>query len=312
MKELPVENEVFLSVEQSMSEWLRALGYYEGTCRDIPIRLHEFFYYLEWVGITELCQVSKEQLQGFLQYLSTRPNQRYGQGRRRGQGLSESHLAKYVQALRQLETYLVSHELAGFSMPFRRVDSERFIPVVLTVSEVELLYKACGTDAVGLRDKAMLGLYYGCGLRRSEGVGLNASDIDFAKGFLFVRCGKQYYQRYVPVSERVLTDLETYLFYGRVALETHRTLGDHQKALLLSEYGIRIQGQTLAKRLEVLQARSGENVLQNKALSLHSLRHSIATHLYQSGLGLSQVALFLGHRDLESTQIYTHLDKNYL
>jgi integrase/recombinase XerD len=154
------------------------------------------------------------------------------------------------------------------------------------------------------RDRAMLAIFYGCGLRRNEGVSLDVGDIDFNKSVLHVRKGKNYKERLVPISKTNLKYLTEYVYDHRREL----TLGGKQEALFISyKLGRRMHGQSLNLRLKRLQYYSEDVELNEKEIGLHTLRHSIATHLLQAGMKLESISRFLGHSSLDSTQIYVHL-----
>ena len=140
------------------------------------------------------------------------------------------------------------------------------------------------------------------GLRRNEGVHVDVPDINFDRSILHVRKGKAYKERLVPISKTSLKHLEEYIYDHRPILQT----GNNQ-ALFLSHQGQRVQGQTLNLRLRYLVSKTEIPELQEKEIGLHTLRHSIATHLLQAGMKLESISRFLGHSSLESTQIYTHL-----
>jgi len=116
-----------------------------------------------------------------------------------------------------------------------------------------------------------------------------------------VRKGKNYKERYVPMTEAIKADLENYIYQAREQLQSFKETKN--EALFISLKGTRLCGNSLLDRLKKLVK---EAKIQ-KEIGLHTLRHSIATHLLQSGLSLEEVSQFLGHSSLESTQIYTHL-----
>jgi site-specific recombinase XerD len=174
----------------------------------------------------------------------------------------------------------------------------RNIKTIFTRSEIKALYNACEGDALGIRDRAMLAVYYGCGLRRNEGINIDVSDVLLNKNLLYVSKGKNYKERYVPMTEAVKEDLQNYLDFARPMFLNQQT-----QALFLSRSGSRLITQGMATRLQKLKEKAGID----KEAGLHTLRHSIATHLLQSGMKLSQIKRFLGHSSMESTQIYTHL-----
>jgi integrase/recombinase XerD len=153
------------------------------------------------------------------------------------------------------------------------------------------------------RDRAMLAIFYGCGARRNEGVNIDVGDINFDRALLHVRKGKNYKERFVPISKAPLKYLQDYIYDQRPEL-LH---GSKTEALFLSMHCKRMDGQTMLLRLKYLQHQTGNADLIEKEIGLHTLRHSIATHLLQAGMQLESIARFLGHSTLESTQIYTHL-----
>ncbi|MCG8307487.1 MAG: tyrosine-type recombinase/integrase [Cytophagales bacterium] len=150
----------------------------------------------------------------------------------------------------------------------------------------------------------MLAMFYGCGIRKSEGVYLDVGDINFDRSFLHVRKGKNNQERFVPISKTNRMYLQDYIYDHRPELIRSSKI----EALFVSYQHIRrMQGQSLAIRLKVLQYQSEDIELMEKEIGLHTLRHSIATHLLQAGMKLESISKFLGHSSLGSTQIYTHL-----
>jgi integrase/recombinase XerD len=158
-----------------------------------------------------------------------------------------------------------------------------------------------------MREKALLALFYGCGLRRSEAEKLNIDDVNFKNQLLYVRMGKGKRRRVVPMTEQVKRDLENYYKNERI-IYTKELTADNQKALMLNNHGNRMLGNGYWNKFKCLAQKAG----LPKQISLHHLRHSIATHLLESGLSIEQVRDFLGHRHLESTQIYTRVKFNQL
>jgi len=138
-------------------------------------------------------------------------------------------------------------------------------------------------------------LYYGCGLRQSEGYNLQIQDVDFDKKTVFVRQGKNYKDRIVPMSAGVYDTLRDYVYNYR-----HRLKLNHNRLFTCAK-------NTIKGKLKYLQNACNDENIRNKRLSLHILRHSIATHLLQNGMNIENISLFLGHCSLDTTQIYTHL-----
>ena len=149
----------------------------------------------------------------------------------------------------------------------------------------------------------MLTIFYGCGLRRNEGVNLTIDDINFDTRIIHVRKGKNYKERLVPFSKTGLQYLQEWIYDFRILL----TKTNKNASLFISYTGKPMSGNSLYKRLKLLQLEIDNPELQNKDVGLHTLRHSIATHLLQNGMSLQKIQRFLGHSSLDSTQIYTHL-----
>jgi integrase/recombinase XerD len=303
MKQLPLHNPHFLELQASFADWLMVLGYAESTLRYAPMHLREFLYFLETQEVDRIRQVKREQVQAFFSYLSERTSQRDG-GK-----LSMAYVGKYWQAVKLLDRYLRETGEWGLTLPKSSVQPEPKIHAVLTQDEVQLLFSAGADDMLGIRDRAALALFYGCGLRRSEGLGLDVSDVLLEKGLVYVRKGKNYKERYVPMSAGVIRHVRRYLEEARPEiLDTSRyRCRRDKKALLLSARGTRVNDRTITLRFMSLQADAGNLELSKKRVHLHSFRHAIATHLLERGMGLTRIARFLGHTKLESTQIYTHL-----
>ena len=295
MKHLRLKSRQFACLESAFSAYLEALGYAGSTRRGLPLHVREFFHFLERRGRRGLQGVEVEAVLEYLDHLKRRQNQRLGGA------LSGSYRAKHVQALKLLRRYLLESGQAAFAWPEQVLVEATPAPItVLSRRQIAALYRACADDALGLRDRAMLSLYYGCGLRRSEAVALDTVDVLFARGLVYVRRAKGHRERYVPMAEGVVRDLQCYLEEARPRLAFAG-----QRALLVSQKGRRAQGQTLLLRLKRLCERVSS--VDARQVGLHTLRHSIATHLLGAGLPLLQIAQFLGHESLESTQRYTHL-----
>lgn len=143
--------------------------------------------------------------------------------------------------------------------------------------------------------RLIFALYYACGLRKTEAQNVCFQDIDFDRKTVFVRQGKGSKDRIVPMSARVYTEIQDYIYNFR-----HRLKLEHNRLFISVS-------RTLSKNLKHLQSVCDDETIQEKRLSPHILRHSIATHLLQNGMSIENIALFLGHTSLDSTQIYTHL-----
>src|SRR5690606_14749992 len=147
-----------------------------------------------------------------------------------------------------------------------------------------------------------LGILYGCGLRRQEAVRLNARDVHFKSGLLYVREGKGGKKRIVPLSKAVQADLKDYYYHQRPQLLNYNN-PDSLQAFMLNKYGTRMQGFTWRDEIKKLITAAE----LNEQITLHHFRHAIATHLLESGMKTEQVKDFLGHKSIVTTQTYTHI-----
>jgi integrase/recombinase XerD len=178
------------------------------------------------------------------------------------------------------------------------------LPKALTRGEVaKLLSQPRGTDPAALRDRALLELMYACGLRASEAVGLELRDIDLDEGMLRAR-GKGAKERIVPVGGRAVAALRTYLHRGRPALVGILV----QSRLFVNHRGGGLTRQGLYK---IVQGHARTAGIEHK-MSPHTLRHTFATHLLVGGCDLRSLQEMLGHADLATTQVYTHLSADRL
>lgn len=312
MKKLVLKNQSYEYLQQSFREWLDVLGYAESTVYNLPNHIRELLYYLEQNHINHIKQLDNKLIQQYYQHLKLRSNQR------QGGGLSNAYLNKHLQALYKFTDYL--RQSGRMVLPTLNIDWEQNQTTdieTLTVHEIKELYQLTESyqhnisryhpkylfEAIASRDRAILTIFYGCGLRRNEGYHLNIDDIHWEKGTLHVRKGKGYKERFVPLNTTNLKYLQEYVYDYRPILYKSK----QQEAFFISQRGKRMNAQSIALRLKLLQHRSSNIKLQQKNIRLHVLRHSIATHLLQNGMSLEKISRFLGHSSLESTQIYTHL-----
>lgn len=317
MKRLPLSSPHYQYIEKSFKEWLDILGYAGQTVYSMPNYIRELLHYLEQKGKTQIADITRDSIKEYYyNHLKNRTNYKFGGA------LSSNHLNKHLQALYKFCDYLrQSGRLIIPTLNIRWEERAREIPAVLTEEEIKQLYKACDMypqrsdrkpqwlyPALALRDKAMLAVYYGCGLRRNEGLHIDLNDILFDKQLLYVKKGKNYKERFVPISKAGIKHLENYLYDARPYL----IKSEKEEAFFINERGKRMQGQMMLLRLDQLVTRTENTTLQEKEIGLHTLRHSIATHLLANGMKLEKIKDFLGHDSLESTQIYTHLTEKEL
>ena len=268
---------------------LERLGYGKGSVKVLPFCVKDF---LQHCG-KHPNDIQPADIERYCAYLSQRPN------RRRAGGLSDRYIAQHGYALRTFFAWLLeSGSLKSdpsSAVQFPKPDCQRM--EVLAQSEVNMLYESCGNA----RERAILSIFYGCGLRRSEGEMLNLADIRLQSGFLFVREGKGKKRRAVPMGAKVAEDLREYMLNGRKP-----RVGE--TAFLTNRLGRRLKGNRCNEIVKGLAERAGIE----REISLHCLRHSIATHLLEGGLSVEYVRDFLGHKHLEATQIYTRVSQRQL
>jgi len=301
MKKLKLENPSYSALLADFKQWLDILGYNDRTVYYTPIFIQEFFYWLENHNIQRLEQITIDTVKAYYTYLTERSNQR------KAGGLSNAYLNKHQNALKKFREYLQKQGARTFKIHLRLEKKESATKDILTQSEIKQLFTVTGYSSkyqrTRLRDKAILVILYSCGLRRTEAISLDISDILFDAKRILVRKGKNYKERYVPINTYSLRILEDYIFEARVMYTgSHAT-----EALLINKYGNRLHGQCLSRRLQHLVSLVEDQNLREKHITPHCLRHSIATHLLQQGMKIEDIQQFLGHNTLKSTQIYTHL-----
>ena len=215
-------------------------------------------------------------------------------------------LARKVAALRSFYRHLrgegaLEHDPTA---DLRGPRKSRTLPRVLSREEVaRLLGEPRGADPRALRDRALLEVMYACGLRASEAIGLELADVDLAEGVLCAR-GKGSKERLVPIGRQAVAALRAYSRRGRPALLGARA----ESRLFVNHRGTRLTRQGLYK---IVQGHARGAGLQEK-MSPHTLRHTFATHLLAGGCDLRSLQEMLGHADLATTQIYTHLSAERL
>jgi integrase/recombinase XerD len=283
-------------LSQSFEKWLKTLGYAESTVYLSVRYVTDFFFYLKTQEITELEQITPAMVEIYHKHLQTRSH------RRQTGGLSQNYIVSNINALKRFSRYLQLTGKANLDITLQAKADKATPKIILTPEEIKALYQACSNDYLGIRDRAILSLYYGCGLRRTEGANLDVKDILLKERLVFVRAGKGYKERYVPMTGAVKDNLEEYICNAREYIQNFKQ-ETKAEALFLSVQVKRMCGNQVITRIQKLAGKAGIN----KPVGLHTLRHSIATHLLQSGLTLEEVSRFLGHSSMESTQIYTHL-----
>jgi integrase/recombinase XerD len=310
MKTLTLQSEAYRYIIASFKEWLQTIGYSEQTVYQLPNYIQEFLFYAESKGYAGLYQITNDLIKEHYYKLKLRTN------KRKGGGLSAAYLNKHLQAFQKFSDYLRQNgRLLLPKLDLQTEEDNSEVTDILTQEEIKQLYEITNLqyeqkkndkgivyyEAMQLRDRAMLSIFYGCALRRNEVVHLDIADIHFEKSLLHVRKGKGYKERMVPITKQSLQHLKNYLYDGRPYF-----CNDKNEAFFVTQSGKRLGGTMMLIRLKQLIQFTGNAELMQKDIHLHTLRHSIATHLLQNGMKLERIKEFLGHGSLDSTQIYTH------
>jgi integrase/recombinase XerD len=219
--------------------------------------------------------------------------------------LDSRSVARYLVSLRGLYKFAMMEDMVNAD-PTENLESPKIrnsLPTYLRVEEIDKLLAAPNLETpLGLRDRAMLEVLYSTGLRVSELLNLRISDIDMRIGC--VRCiGKGDKERLVPIGRKAIEAVEQYLARGRIKFARPSSPPPHNNVLFLTSIGRRLSRVGIWKILHDYGMRLG---LRGR-LTPHKLRHSFATHLLERGADLRSVQLMLGHADISTTQIYTHV-----
>ena len=216
------------------------------------------------------------------------------------QGKAPSTISRTLASLRSFYMYVID---SGVDMKDPTLNLEtpkvmRQSPNILTTDEVELLLAQPRRDDVkGLRDRAMLELLYASGIKVSELIGLQVSDVNLEDGF--IKCSTYTHQRIVPIGKFAVSALETYMNKAR----GHFLLDDNIGHLFLNRNGAKLSRQGFWKILKHYRKMAGIE----KEITPYTLRHSFAMHLLENGADLKAVSQMLGHSDISATQVYSQL-----
>ena len=249
---------------------------------------HDLNMYCDHLGRTDLLKARSTDVSGFLKFLYRRK-------------LKPRSAARALAAVKGLHKFLLL-EKAVKENPAATIEAPRAftpLPHFLTLEEVDRLLTAPNSDeGAGIRDRAMIEVLYATGLRVSELVGLRVDGVNLDTGF--VRClGKGSKERIVPLGQSAIAAVEAYLRGGRSSASEYLFLKSNGKPLTRIEFWF---------ALKTYAAKSGIK----KSISPHVLRHSFATHLLERGADLRAVQMMLGHANISTTQIYTHVIRERL
>lgn len=219
---------------------------------------------------------------------------------------SPATISRMISSIRSFHQFLVNDQIVttDVSLHIEMPKQGRTLPDVLSVEEINQLLSIEGDEPLTIRNKAMLELLYATGLRVSELIELEMNDIHLTMGF--VRCiGKGNKERIVPIGTLAIEAMEHYVHYARpILVKRNKT----ETNFFVNHHGRSLSRQGFWKLLKKLTLDAG----LTKTITPHTLRHSFATHLLENGADLRSVQEMLGHADISTTQIYTHVSRSRL
>ena len=284
MEQLLKEYEYYLTSEKMMSK------------NSITSYLNDCYNYLAYLRnkclITNMNEVSSEDIRGYLAYLKKKK-------------MSAATMNRNLCSIKSFHRFLLADKYVNRNVAkeISALKMEKKLPSVLSIEEVtSLLEVVKGESPIDLRNQAMLELVYATGLRVSELCNIKITDLRFTTHQIRV-LGKGSKERIIPVNDYALTRVREYLVKGRIQLINAKKDNGY---LFLNNHGEVISRVGFFKILKDLAKKA--NI--DKNISPHTLRHSFATHLLESGVDIRLIQELLGHEDIATTQIYTHLSLN--
>ena len=276
----------YLQIEKSLSK-----NTVDGYCRDIK-KLNNFFN-----GNDDKKKIEDVNYQDFQNYLSYLNDLK----------INARSQSRVISSMRSFFKFLILEKIIKEN-PTELLENPKTgkkLPEFLTIEEIELLVNQIDrSKKEGERNLAIIEVLYGCGLRVTELIELKISEIYWEEGFIRI-IGKGNKERLVPLGKIASKHLKIYLNEIRVQQKVKDLFVDH---VFINKNGSKISRVMIFKIVKKLTEKAGIQ----KNISPHSLRHSFATHLVQGGADLRSVQEMLGHQSITTTEIYTHLDKNYL
>jgi integrase/recombinase XerD len=285
-------------MEQFLIEFLTVLklelNLSDNTVNSYKIDITKLLSYCSDIGINDLDNISYSEITDYLV-------------KQKNEGISSSTSARYISAFKSFFNYLHQNKYIRQNPSERLKSNRRYrkLPVVLTINEIDEIFAIPDiSDKLGLRDRAMLEVLYSSGLRVSELINLKISDLFLADEVIRV-LGKGNKQRIVPIGSSAINWLNKYFLNSRIFLEKK----DKSKNIVfLNNRGT---GLTRMGVWKIILYYTNEAKII-KEVHPHTFRHSFATHLVEGGADLRAVQEMLGHADISTTQIYTHIDRDYI
>jgi integrase/recombinase XerD len=276
--------------------YLSTLGHHKQTAQRGYFIIKEFFMYVEALQINQLKQITNTTIKAYQEYITQRKNVKTNQKLTNKTILDHlRNIQKYLAYLLQLGKIKIN-PASSFTFKYPTQTKEKF---VFTTDQIQELFHHSNT-----LERAILNIGYCCGLRVGEIEKLTPKDIQIHKNRIIVQNGKNNKRRIIPITNQVASELKNYL----------RNL-QNKEILFLNKRNTPMRHITFNKILKQIITKTSlynENPQIIQQISFHTLRHSIATHLLQNGMKLEQVQYFLGHNELQATEIYTHVNENQL
>ena len=294
-----IYTELYQTEAKTFKEYLSTVGYSKDTCHTRYLFLKDFFCFLENRKIFELKEITAFEISEFYRQVKERKSLRSGQP------LKEESIYSIMRCVQMYFGYLQKTQRIKINPASHiklRLYKEQPERTIFTQEEIEQLYRAAKTR----QERCILHIAYGCGLRASEVSSLNKEDIRILENLVIVQSGKNNKRRLVPINELVKTELQAFI----------SSIENKKEFVFYNHIGERMQIGTLNDRLKDIIKRTdfGKQLTHEQlvGIGIHTLRHSIATHLLENGMRLEQVQAFLGHNHAETTEIYTHISQQQI
>ncbi len=280
---------ISLAIEDFINYCIFEKGLSDKTAESYHYDLNTYKIYLDQNNITNVEDITTHDIEAYLKY-------------RTEQGETISTIAHNLTVIKNFHSYLLKTNSIkkDVSENISRPKLKKSLPKALSISDVDQLLNINLNTAYDYRNKAMLELMYGSGLRVSELIALNIHSVDFTNCIIKIT-GKGNKDRIVPVGEYSMYYLNKYLEIRSLMLKK-----EHTDALFLNNHGKRMTRQGFFKNLKIILKKQG----LDENISPHTLRHSFATHLLERGADLRSIQELLGHSDISTTRIYTHISDN--
>lgn len=271
--------------------FLRQKNYSAHTRQSYAVDLAQFLQFIRGKGVREWRDIDFGHIRGYLADMKTK-------------GYSRATVVRKIASLRSLFKFLTRTEVLSKNplLGLRNPKKEKKLPHFLYRREIEELLALPSSSPTGLRDRAIMEILYGAGIRVSELTGLDLADLDLSRGYLLVY-GKGAKERLAPLGEKGCRALRNYLARGRPHLLSPQQ--PRETAVFLNSRGGRLTERSVRRILDGYVKRAAVG----KRVSPHTLRHTYATHLLEAGADLRVVQELLGHASISTTQIYTHLSR---